>query len=184
MEIDRERWNKKYSEGVYVIEPSEFVRKYCVLSPGKKALDIAAGLGRNSKYLISQGFDVDALELSDVAVKKLKTIKGVKVFQVDLDEYSLPQNEYDLIICINYLNRKLFPQIKKALNPGGVLIYETLMHGKETEKLKRNPDFLVKEGELLQAFNDLELIEYKEFITTGKNNVKVNKALFVGRKPR
>ncbi len=184
MDADRKRWNKKFAEGIYITKPSGSVIEFSTLAKGKKALDIAAGMGRNSEYLVSQGFDVDALELSDVAVKKLKSIKGVKVFQVDLDEYTLPQNKYDLIICINYLSRKLFPQIINALKPGGVLIYETLMHGKETEKLKRNPDFLVKEGELLQAFNDLELIEYKEFITTGKNNVKVNKALFVGRKPR
>ncbi len=182
MERDRERWNKKYSEGIYLTEPSESVRKYYVLSCGKNALDIAAGMGRNSKFLISKGFKVEALELSDVAIENLKKIKGLNVIQVDLDNHKLDKEKYDLVICINYLNRALFPEIKKTLKRNGILIYESLMKGEETDKLDRNPEYLLKKGELFSSFSDLEIIEYKEFVTSTINKNRINKALLVARK--
>ncbi len=182
MEKDRERWNKKFSEGLFITEPSGSVKQFHTLASGKMALDIAAGMGRNSEFLARHGFEVDALELSDVAIEKLKTIKGVNVIQVDLDNYIPEVNKYDLIICINYLNRKLFPRIIDSLKSGGILIYETLMLGEETAKLNFRRDFLLEKGELLSAFNKLKILEYKEFVTHARDNRSVNKALLVAKK--
>ncbi len=182
MEEDRKRWNKKYSEGNYLTEVNKAVVEYSKLAKGKNALDIAAGMGRNSKYLVEHGFSVDAVELSDVAVENLKRIKGLNVIQADLDNYILEPDKYDLIICINYLNRQLFPLIKNALRPAGILIYETLMRGEETDKLHRNPLFLVKPGELREAFNTLKVLKYNEYIDYNKNNQSINKALLVAKK--
>ncbi len=184
MEKDRERWNKKYSEGIYLTEPSESVRKYYVYARGKKALDIAAGTGRNSKFLVSKGFDVDALEFSDFAVEKLRQIKGVNVFQVDLDFYTFEEKKYDLIICINFLNRNLFSGICNALKPDGILIYESIMKGEETDKLGHNPAYLLNPGELLNAFNNLEILEYKEFVSRSEGNRPKNKAMLLAKYSR
>lgn len=61
-------------------------QKFYRLSRKGKALDIAAGLGRNSLFLAEKGFEVDAVELSDVAVEKLKNLhKNINVIQEDLD---------------------------------------------------------------------------------------------------
>ena len=48
----------------------------------------------------------------------------------------------------NYLHRPLFPRIADALAEGGLLIYETFMIGNERFGRPRNPDFLLREGEL------------------------------------
>lgn len=52
---------------------------------------------------------------------------------------------------VNYLHRDLFENIISSLKPGGVLIYETFARGNEEFARPRNPDHLLKSGELLDA---------------------------------
>jgi len=52
----------------------------------------------------------------------------------------------------NYLHRPLFPLLVDALREGGVLIYETFMLGNERFGRPSNPNFLLRPGELLEAF--------------------------------
>ena len=62
----------------------------------------------------------------------------------------------------NYLHRPLLPAIANALASGGVLIYETFAVGNELLGRPRNPDFLLRPGELLQAFARLSVIAFEE----------------------
>ena len=67
------------------------------------------------------------------------------------------------MICIRYLQRSLFAQVQAALRPGGVAVFETYT----TDQLRfagglRNPDFLLKPGELRLAFPALETLFYRE----------------------
>jgi len=126
MEKDRERWNKRYSEEDYPWKtPSEIVQDFYHLANKGKALDIASGLGRNAVFLYDKGFEVDAVDISDVALRKIKKERPqINTVQADLDFYNIPQNRYDLIVNINYLNRRLIPQIKEGLKKDGVVIFE------------------------------------------------------------
>ena len=163
-------------------KPSKVVVEFARLAKGNKALDIAAGLGRNAKFLARQGFEVDALELSDVGIELLREIRNVNAYQVDLDNYVLRQNNYDLIICLNYLNRKLFPQIKKVLKSGGVLIYEALCIKEEEAGTVKNPDYFLKANELRNSFNELNIFYYKEYKQVNIFGKKVTKANLVAEK--
>ena len=49
-----------------------------------------------------------------------------------------------------------------ALAPGGVLIYETFMIGNERFGRPRNPDFLLRPGELLDAFAALTIVAFEQ----------------------
>ncbi len=70
--------------------------------------------------------------------------------------------QFSAIVVANYLHRPLFPLLLAALAPGGVLIYETFALGNEVYGRPRNPDFLLKPGELLQiAHGQLEVIAYE-----------------------
>ena len=62
---DRERWDQKYAkdEFIYGKEPIPFLKAHASLLPKGKALDLAAGQGRNGVYLATQGFDVLALDI-------------------------------------------------------------------------------------------------------------------------
>ena len=164
MKNDKEKWNQRYSTQEYPDEVSKIVDKYYSLAKIGTALDIAAGNGRNSTFLTSKGFKVDAVDFSDFALKLTeKKNRKIKVFDEDLDFYRLKTNTYDLIININFLQRRLFPQIQDALKKGGVLIFETFLE----DKTKANDDSVKKDhylnrNELLHSFLNMHVIFYEE----------------------
>ena len=164
---DKERWNKKYQDKVIPQIPStpiKLLQDYASLATGKDALDIACGMGRHSKYLANQGFTVDALDISSVAIATLQKLEYIHATEVDFDSYALTKEKYDLIICAYFLERKLFPQMIAALKPNGLLIFETLLHDKENESEPSNPDFLLQKGELADYFSkECELLTMKEW---------------------
>lgn len=96
---DKERWDKKYQNKDGPTKPIKIVKEYASLAKGKNALDIASGMGRHSKYLQRLGFEVDALDISSVAINELKNIPGIHAKEVDFDTFTLPVNRYELIVC-------------------------------------------------------------------------------------
>ncbi len=183
---DKERWNEKYLKGFPMPhETSDILKDNIHLVNKGRALDIACGMGRNTHFLAELGFVVDAVDLSDLALSKVKDIQAINKIEADLDTYELDAENYDLIIKINYLERNLFSQIIKALKSEGVFIYETFVEreGKgEGYHPSSNPAFLLKRNELPEAFGELEIISYAERDTTNLRGEKVRVASFVGRK--
>jgi SAM-dependent methyltransferase len=164
MQKDREKWNKKYRTESRAEEPSSIVKKFCSLAPKGSALDIATGNGRNALFLANQGFQVEAVDISD---EGLINIAGrhpnLQPICADLDLFDIPENRYCLILNIRFLNRRLFPYIKEGLTAGGILIFETFLDtpsGHETASLCR--DYLLKSNELLHAFLSLKILYYHE----------------------
>jgi len=184
-EEDKERWNNKYQNNPIPTKVVEVVESYAKLAKGKEALDIACGMGRNSKFLASQGFYVDALDISPIALKSLGDYDNIHTFEVDFDTYRLKENAYDLIVCTYFLNRSLFPQIEKALKEDGVFIFETFMYSPENTKVPSNRSFLLEEGELEITFDDrYELLHIQEFMDEGLCGDKSMKASMVAKKKR
>ena len=169
---DKLKWDKKYQETTSLLkdrEPSENLKKIVEKTKGKKALDVASGAGRNSIYLANNGFDVEALDISSVALEVLnnKGFKNISCKLVDLDEYEIPKNNYDLIVMTNFLDRNLIPKLSNALKIDGVLFIETYMEDELNEKTSSNPDFLLKKDELKTFFDDnFELLVYDEFLNS------------------
>ncbi len=183
-QVDREKWNKKYQNNPIPDTPIELVTKYAKLSTGSKALDVACGMGRHSKYLVSLGFEVDALDVSSLAIESLQGIKNINPKEVDFDTHTLPKNSYDLIICTFFLKRELFSQMIDALNENGILIYETFVYHPDNEQVPSERSFLLEEGELESMFkDDLELIESREYWHETMKGFKMKKASLVARKP-
>jgi SAM-dependent methyltransferase len=88
---DRLKWNEKYQTQSYPDEPAAIVKKYAKLAKGKKALDIAAGNGRNALLLAHQGFRVDAVDISDAGLN-LFAAKHPNIDPIcaDLDDFDIP----------------------------------------------------------------------------------------------
>lgn len=165
---DKKRWDAKYSNNPAPINVLDVVKRYATLALGSKALDIACGKGRNSKFLAEQGFEVEALDISEVAINSLEGIENIDAQMVDFDSYTLKENAYDLIVCTYFLERKLFPQIKSALKKDGILIFETFMHHEENTKTPSNRAFLLEKGELEQSFSEgFKMIKLNEFMDEG-----------------
>ncbi len=179
---DKERWNKRHVEKPmrHNIEP--ILEKYIDEAHQGKALDIACGVGRNTHFLVKKGFVVDAVDLSDYALSQVKEDPNIHKIEVDLDSYNLEKNKYDLIVNINYLNRRLFPQIKEALTTGGVVVFETFIVAHGDFNQPKNQEFLLRCNELLHAFIGLEIIYYEERSDTNLRGEKTRVASLVARK--
>ena len=180
---DKARWNEKYQNNPMPDEPVKLVSEYASLASGIQALDIACGMGRHSKYLASLGFKVDALDVSSVAIGHLQNMRNINAKEVDFDTYTLPKEQYDLIVCTYFLERRLFPQIIDALKPNGIILMETFLHDPENERTPSNPAFLLNKGELETAFGDqCDLLYIPEFWDTDYKGFKTMKTSMVARK--
>ena len=174
-EDDRERWDERYGREGYIYgkEPLDFLKDNIDLLPRGKTLVLAMGEGRNAVFLAENGFDVEGCDISPAAVEKAKKLAAkndvsIKVFEADLEDYTLARERYDLITNFYYLQRDLIPQIKAALKPGGIAIMETYtvanlelgLHG------PKKREYLLKENELLRLFMDagMKIIFYREMI--------------------
>ncbi|WP_418640385.1 class I SAM-dependent methyltransferase [Sulfurimonas sp. ST-27] len=159
---DKERWNIRHVEKPMRKNVEPIVEKYIDCAAGDRALDIACGIGRNTHFLAEKGFEVDAVDFSDYALSQIKDDEKVNKIEADLDSYNLEKNTYDLIININYLSRRLLPQIKEALKPNGLLIFETFIVAHGDFNQPANPEYLLRTNELLHAFIGLDIIYYEE----------------------
>ncbi len=105
--MKREDWDRRYEgrELVWTAEPNRFlVREVEGLRAGR-ALDLAAGEGRNAVWLAERGFEVDAVDFSAVAVEKgtrLAAARGVEVsWRVeDVLAWTPPEAAYDLVVVL------------------------------------------------------------------------------------
>jgi len=182
-QADKERWNEKYQDNQIPNEPITLVKEYNNLATGKQALDIACGMGRHSKYLVSQGFEVDALDVSSVAIASLQNIPQLHAKEVDFDTYRLPTETYDLIVCTYFLERRFFPQMIAALKPHGIILMETFLHDEANERQPSNPAFMLNEGELEAYFDDkCELLHIPEWLDVDYKGFKTMKTSMVARK--
>ncbi|MGD9538375.1 MAG: class I SAM-dependent methyltransferase [Alphaproteobacteria bacterium] len=143
----------------WVVRFAPFVRA------GGPVLDLACGGGRHARLFLGLGHPVTALDRDTAALGGLPRAALLEVVQADLEDGSpwpLAGRRFAGIVVANYLHRPLFPAILAALEPGGILIYETFAAGNERFGRPRNPDHLLKSGELLDIVRDrLEVIAYE-----------------------
>ena len=179
---DKERWNKRYKEKPFRTWVEPLLEKYVDNANVGYALDIACGEGRNTHFLAEKGFEVDAVDLSDYALSQVKNDPRIHKIEADLDFYSLEKNKYDLVVNINYLNRRFFHQIKEALRPDGVVIFETFIIAHGDFDNPQNPEYLLRRNELLHAFIDLDIIYYEERLDINMRGEKTMVASLVAKK--
>jgi len=180
---DKQRWNDRYLENPMPQTVSPLVEKYIGHANVGQAIDVACGTGRNTHFLADLGFCVDAVDISDIGLKSVKNSATINKIDVDLDKHNLVSNNYDLIVNMNYLNRRLVSQMKEALKVGGVVIFETFMiaHG-DFKMPTTNLDYLLRKNELLHSFIGLDILYYEERIDTNSSGERVKVASIVAKK--
>lgn len=180
---DKKRWNEKYLQKEDLEEVSPIIEKYISHSHIGMALDIACGTGRNTHFLAQKGFEVDAIDISNVALDRIKKLPTINKIEADLDKYNITPKKYDLIVNVNYLNRRIVSQMKDGLKKGGVIIFETYLLAHGNFKIPTmNLDYLLRKNELLHAFISLDVIYYEERIDVNQNGERVKVASIVAKK--
>jgi 2-polyprenyl-3-methyl-5-hydroxy-6-metoxy-1,4-benzoquinol methylase len=135
---EREHWNRKYREAPEAwIEPdpflpsaySEYIRP--LFPNGGSALDLAGGAGRHSIWLAKQGWEVTLIDISETGVEQARWNAGALASQIrfvidDLTGFAVSHTQFDMVMAFFYLDRQIFPEVVKAIRPGGLLVYKTL----------------------------------------------------------
>lgn len=157
-------------------EPAAFLREQLSRLPAGTALDLACGVGANTLFLARHGWEVEAVDFSDIAIERLRAQATAANLPInarveDLDTWSIPEGRYALIVCFNFLLRELFPRIVAALAHGGALVYETYTIEQASFGKPSNPDFLLQPGELRELLEGLRLEFYRETVLPGPRAV-------------
>jgi len=149
-----------------VSEASPWVRRFAGLVPaGAAVLDLACGSGRHARFFAARGCRVLALDRDPACAASFASVPNVDFMLADLEgaPWPLAQRRFAAIVVTNYLHRPLFARLPSALEPGGVLLYETFAVGQERYGRPANPDFLLRPGELLEAFaSSLRIVAYED----------------------
>ena len=168
--MSNETWDERYrQDGDTIKEPARFLVEQVERLPRGRALDLAAGSGRNALFLAAHGYQTDAVDSSEVAIEKLSAVAKkeslpIITTQADLPDYAIAKNTYAVILNFYFLERKLFHTIKEGLVDGGMLLFETYTLEQARFGRPRNREFLLKPNELLHSFSDLHIIYYHERI--------------------
>jgi SAM-dependent methyltransferase len=125
-------------------------------------LDLACGGGRHSRLFAGRGHPVTAVERD---ISHVQAMAGVEAIEADLEDGSpwpLGTRRFAGVVVTNYLHRPLFPAIVAAVEPDGVLIYETFMAGNARFGKPSNPAFLLRPDELLGLVRPLAVIAFEQ----------------------
>jgi len=177
--------------------PSPFLVTQLPRLPQGTVLDVATGRGRNAHFLATQGFSVHGIDRNREALDFLDAHEAqeagplpITTEYVDLeidDQYppDLGTDRYDVILVFFYLYRPLFPQLIKALKPGGVIVYETfLLENHLHRQHPRRKEFCLETNELLTLLQGLQILHYDEGDHTGSSKTdQAFTARAMARKP-
>lgn len=188
-EEPRAHWNLKFERGVASLTQPDpfFISAYQRFADhffpsGGLALDLACGLGRHSLWLASRNWQVTAVDLSDVAIEKIRLAAIQLNLKLDLcaadaADYEFEPRRFDLVVMFYHVDRRLFPKIIASLNRGGLLICKARLRQNsvpEATQVSNNP---LNKGELVTLVPDLQVMYHKERSVRERGVVE-----FVGRK--
>jgi 2-polyprenyl-3-methyl-5-hydroxy-6-metoxy-1,4-benzoquinol methylase len=146
------------------------------------ALDLAGGAGLHAIWLAKQGWEITLIDISETGVGEARQNAGPVASHIhfvvdDLTHFKAAQTRFeapvdaasdamfDVVMTFFYLQRNIFPEIIKAIRPGGLLLYKT--YTSEQANLAGGPKtaaHLLEPGELLQLAHELRVLHYREVV--------------------
>lgn len=166
---DKEKWNKKYRDPEHTpsTEPVEWLTEQSAyLASSGRALDLAMGEGRNAIFVAQRGYDALGVDVSEAGVQKARDLAEAKQTTItavcaDLDDYRIEKNAFDLILCFYFLDRRLFPEIREGLRPGGLIYFETFNAG-HLKYTSFKKEWVLGDHELIREFMGFKILKYRE----------------------
>ncbi len=135
-------------------------------------LDLACGRGANALLMADAGLEVDAWDRSPVAIQRLNQAAEESGFQINCEVRDVVRqppaaDSYDVILVAHFLDRTLTTPIIDALNPGGLLFYQTFTRKKVSDRGPSDPAMRLADSELLDMFRPLQPRVYREELLLG-----------------
>ncbi len=168
---ERDKWDDRYRQGSYANRPhaTALLSEWLPRLPKGRALDVGCGAGRNSLFLAAAGYQVDAVDISQVALDRARQTAdsnglSVEWIQADLDVDALPEGPYDLIVMVRFVNQPLISQLLDRLREGGYLVCEQHLITHREVVGPRNSAYRLRSNELLEIVRDARVLFYHEGI--------------------
>jgi SAM-dependent methyltransferase len=200
-------WNQRYeqSELVWSASANIWVQEVTQDLPAGRALDIAAGEGRNSLWLADRGWQVTAVDFSEVALQRARALaeehlgehaRRLVTLEADVQTWVPEARSYDLVLVV-YLHlpeqqrRSVMRAAAEAVAPGGTL----LVVGHDLENLvsghggPQNPAVLYRPGDIVADIEPSQLVvvrheTVRRSVTDAQGQpVEALDALVVARRP-
>jgi SAM-dependent methyltransferase len=185
-------WDERFASGEYprAPAPSPVLRAYEPSLPGGRALDVAAGTGRNAVFLADRGYDVDALDASAAGlriVRERAAERGVadriETIAADATTHELPAEAYDLVTMSYFHTLDRFADLVASLSPGGYLFVEGHLRSAEPSPSGPSDDrYRFAANELLRAGLGLSVRYYDETTTERPGDRRRATARLLARK--
>ena len=184
-EDDRRRWDTRFAEDALLMgsAPKPIVLAFDAALPHRgRALEIACGEGQLAIWLARRGLQVTAVDISGVALDKLRTLAAaegiatrISVVEADLDDGLPPlATGLDLVTCIDFYSPPVIVQARELLAPGGMLLVQVLLQPAGGDSPHR-----AAPGEALAFAAGLRLHFYREGVFDGRALAQV----FAQREP-
>lgn len=167
-EAEREKWNERH-RAAPDSEPDPFVRDALALALAldvpRTMLDVACGRGRHLSLFARAGFDALGVDVSDVAVAHVNadcSRQGLRcrALRHDLDDASLPPGPFGVVLVSHFLDRALWPALREATAPGGLLVVRTFA-AEHARRTGFRADLCLREGELLGALAGFHVLLHR-----------------------
>lgn len=143
---------------------SHWVSRFAQMIPRHqhhRVLDYACGTGRHALYLSQLGLPVLAVDKDEASLNSLRDDliacqpSELELRCIDLEQevfsFADTREKFAGLVVTNYLYRPHLAQLLEILDEGGVFIYETFAFGNEKFGKPSNPDYLLKDNELLEV---------------------------------
>lgn len=182
------RWDARYRDrGSDYGSVRPLLQERLELLPGEgRALDAAAGQGRNGLALAERGLTVFAIDVSLVAMRtaaQRARAQSAPLYPVvaDLTTIRLPERWFDVILNFHFLERALFAVYRRTLKPGGLLFFETFVRSSDEYPAA---DYFLEPDELLTNFGDYEILHLDQIEHRDEGGKLVRRSeRLIARKP-
>jgi SAM-dependent methyltransferase len=114
--------------------------------------------------LLGLGYRVVAADISLRALHMMRALSdSLSRVQVDADAWPFGRATFDVVIQVDFLDRRVLPFLLASVKPGGFCLLDTFAGDPEADRTgPRSAAFRLRYGELPTVFADWDLVHFAE----------------------
>ena len=141
------------------LERSEALILKMTALAGKKVVDLGCGAGVFACQLRAAGATVDAVDIAENALKRLrdKKVDGIRTIQDAMPDTTLADGSYDLVVCTELIAelpsddyRLFFSELCRLVKSDGLVLFSTAVDIDSEGALERLMDLLQTEFDIIK----------------------------------